>query len=78
VAGRLGDDKAPTKVLLLKGLYLENPRKAAVVDDFVSKLSESPLYEVKKDELKRSIGNESEWASEYSVALLLKNPISSK
>ena len=78
VAGRMGDGKAPAKVLLLKGLYLENPRKAAVVDDFVAKLSESPLYEVKKDELKRSIGNESEWASEYSVTLLLKNPISSK
>jgi type IV pilus assembly protein PilM len=78
VAGRLGDDKAPTKVLLLKGLYLENPRKANVVDDFRSKLRESPLYEVKEDEFTRSLGNESEWASEYSVALLLKNPISSK
>jgi hypothetical protein len=75
---RSGQDKAVAKVLLLKGLYLENPRKAGVVDDFVEKLSESPLYEVKKDELKRSLLNENEWASEYSVALLLKNPISSK
>jgi hypothetical protein len=78
VAGRLGEGKAPTKVLLLKGLYLENPRKANVVDDFRSKLRESPLYEVKEDEFTRSLGNESEWASEYSIALLLKNPISSK
>jgi type IV pilus assembly protein PilM len=77
-SNRSAQDKAGAKVLLLKGLYLENPRKAAVVDDFVAKLSESPLYEVKKDELKRSLGNENEWASEYSVALLLKNPISSK
>ncbi len=78
VAAASSEDKPGANVLLLKGLYLENPRKAAVVDDFVANLSESPLYEVKKDELKRSIGNENEWASEYSVALLLKNPISSK
>jgi type IV pilus assembly protein PilM len=78
VAVRSGEGTAGEKVLLLKGLYLENPRKAAVVDDFVAKLNESPFYEVKKDGLKRSIGNENEWASEYSVALILKNPISSK
>jgi Tfp pilus assembly protein PilN len=58
--------------LLLQGLYLENPRNASVVDDFIAKLGESPLYEVKKDELKRSVPNDTEWAYEYSVPLILK------
>ncbi len=68
----------PAKVLMLRGLYLENPRGATVVDDFLAKLGESPLYEVNKEELGRSVPNETEWAYEYSVPLILKNPISDK
>ncbi len=68
-----GPPKAPAQVLQLEGLYLSNPRGAAVVDDFITKLEESPLYEVSKNELTRSVPNEAEWAFEYSVPLILKN-----
>ncbi len=69
-----GASKAGGRPLLLQGLYLDNPRGAAVVDDFVAKLSESSLYEVNKNELKRSVPNESEWAYDYSVQLILNPP----
>ena len=69
-------EKEQVTVLLLKGLYLQNDRNTAVVDDFVDKLSASPLYETMKDDLKRSVPNETEWAYEYEIPLVLKNPIS--
>ena len=31
-------------ILMLKGLYLYNPRQTAVVDDFVAKLKGSPIF----------------------------------
>jgi type IV pilus assembly protein PilM len=61
--------------VLLEGLYLDNPRGPVVVDDFVANLGESPFYEVSKADLKRSVPNETAWAYEYSVPLILKNPI---
>lgn len=70
--------KEPPPVLMLRGLYLDNPRGAAVVDDFVDKLGQSPFYDVNKDELKRSVPNETEWAFDWSVPLILKNAISLK
>jgi type IV pilus assembly protein PilM len=68
--------KEETVILVLKGLYLVNDRNTAVVDDFVTKLSESELYTVLKDDMKRSVENEAEWAFEYEIPLALKNPIS--
>ena len=62
------------ETLLLKGLYLWNDRQTAVVDDFVAKLGESPLYTVDKDNLKRSVPNDTEWAYEFEIPLLLKPP----
>jgi Tfp pilus assembly protein PilN len=63
-------------VLSLKGLYLWNDRQTAVVDDFVTKLGESTLYTVDKDNLKRSVPNDQEWAYEFEIPLVLQNPIS--
>ncbi len=63
--------------LLLKGLYLYNNRQAAVVDEFIAKLGESPLYTVDKDNLKRSVPNDQEWAYSFEVPLVLKNNIGS-
>jgi hypothetical protein len=57
---------------LLKGLYLWNDRQTAVVDDFVAKLSESPLYTVDKDNLKRSVPNDADWAFDFEIPLVLK------
>ncbi|HEY3901672.1 MAG TPA: type IV pilus assembly protein PilM [Chthoniobacter sp.] len=62
--------------IILKGLYLANPRNAQVVDDFVNKLSESQLYTVDKAHLERSLPNDKEWAYDFKIPLTLNNPIS--
>ena len=63
-------------VLMLKGLWLYNDRKTAVVDDFVKNLKESPLYEVatERDEgFRRAVENDAEWAYDFAIPLVLKN-----
>ena len=74
-AGKPVAPKPEKTVFLLKGLYLDNPQGASVVDEFVNKLDESPLYEVNRDEsvFKRSVPNETEWAYEFSFPLVLKS-----
>ena len=72
-----GKAKAPGQLavrsgIMIQGLYLNNPDGAKVVDDFVRNLGESELYDVAKDELKRSVPNEKEWAYEFSVPLVFK------
>jgi len=70
--------KAPSVVLMLEGMYLDNPRQATVVDDFVANLAESQMYQPSKetrDGFTRSTPNESEWAYPYSIPLVLKDPI---
>ena len=71
-----GGRPAPGLRLVLKGLYLSNPRNALVVDDFVNKLSDSKLYSVDKPGIKRSVPNEQEWAYDFEIPLILNNPIS--
>ncbi|MDB6155037.1 MAG: Type pilus assembly protein PilM [Chthoniobacteraceae bacterium] len=68
--------KDPRPVLLLQGLYLENPKNAQIVVDFIEKLKASPLYEVREDEMRRANPNDTEWAFDYSVPLVLKTSIS--
>ena len=65
-------------ILTLKGLYLMNARGASVVDDFVDKLTESALYTVDKEppRFKRNVPNDSDWAYDFEIPLILKNPIS--
>ena len=62
--------------VILKGLYLSNPRNTQVVDDFVAKLNESQLYTVDKAKLERSLPNDKEWAYDFKIPLTLNNPIS--
>ena len=62
--------------LILKGLYLSNPRQAQVVDDFVAKLKESTLYSVDTAGIKRSVPNDQDWAFDFTIPLVLNNPIS--
>lgn len=59
--------------IMLNGLYLNNPESAKVVDDFVKNLCESELYDAEKEELKRSVPNEREWAYEFSIPLVFKS-----
>jgi type IV pilus assembly protein PilM len=66
----------PPVVLQVRGLYLANEQGASVVDAYIQKLKESPLYEVREEDQVRSVPNEAEWAYEWSVPLVLKNPIS--
>jgi type IV pilus assembly protein PilM len=64
-------------VLLLKGLYLHNERQQQVVDDFLTKLKESPLYTAISDErlgYKRSLPNDQDWAYEFEIPLVLNMP----
>jgi type IV pilus assembly protein PilM len=70
--GKVQGQPAARSGIMIHGLYLNNPDGAKVVDDFVRNLGESELYEVAKDELKRSVPNEKEWAYEFSVPLVFK------
>lgn len=73
-SGRNQPPPAPRTAFIVKGLYLENPQGPSVVDEFVAKLNESPLYEVDKDvrSRTRAAPNESTWAYEFSFPLILK------
>ncbi len=61
--------------LIIRGLYAENPRGPAVVDEFLKNLAESPLYEVKADELQRTVPDSVTWGWPFQVPILLKDPI---
>jgi len=77
VPGGKGKVAAPVgPTLLLKGLWLYNDRQALALDDFVNKLKESPLYETITDKDKgfvRSVENDTEWAYEFAIPLVMKN-----
>ena len=60
---------------LIRGLYAENPRGPAVVDEFLKNLADSPLYEVKADELHRTVPDTSTWGWPYDFPIVLKDPI---
>jgi len=62
----------------LKGLYLNNDRQAGVVDDFVESLEKSEIFEVLKreeDGFIRAVPNDKDWAYEFAIPLVLKDPI---
>lgn len=63
---------APRPTFLVKGLYLENPNGPGVVDQFVDKLNESPLYSVDKAKMTRVTPTDTEWAYEFSFPLVIK------
>jgi hypothetical protein len=72
-AGAAGAAKT---ALVLEGLYLENPRGANVVDDFLANLGESPFFTTSKESMRlRATPNEADWAFDYAIVLPLKNPI---
>jgi hypothetical protein len=60
---------------MIRGLYAENPRGTAVVDEFLKNLAESPLYEVKADELQRTVPDTATWGWPFQVPIVLKEPI---
>lgn len=68
------------KALIVKGLYLDNPRQAAVIDDFVTSLQSSDLFSVQEKEkskiiTQRGSPNGEFWAYPFSLNLPLRTPI---
>jgi len=63
-----------TPELILKGLYMENPRGRNIIDDFSEALAQSPLYSVKPDRERPTIPP-TDWAAEYTIRLILKKPL---
>ena len=70
------------KALLVKGLYLDNPKQASVIDDFVTSLQSSDVFAVEEKEkskiiTQRGSPNGEYWAYPFSLRIPLRNPITS-
>ena len=68
------------KAILIKGLYLDNPRQASVIDDFVTALQSSDVFAVEdKDKSKvitqRGSPNGDYWAYPYALRIPLRNTL---
>jgi type IV pilus assembly protein PilM len=65
--------------LLLRGLYLYNPKQQEVVVDYFRKLVGSPFFNVDPNNqsraIKSTIPNNTEWAFPYELRLDLKKPL---
>ncbi|MEK0445094.1 MAG: type pilus assembly protein PilM [Verrucomicrobiota bacterium] len=66
----------PRQRLLLKGLYLENPRGIALVEQFGKALQNSDYFDVAPEQewVRTNVLNPTEWAQEFAIPLYLKNP----
>ena len=76
--GKLSD--TPVTMLVIKGLYLDNPRQAAVIDDFVNALQTSELFAVEEKDKSRIITqrgspNGEYWAYPFALKLPLRTPV---
>jgi type IV pilus assembly protein PilM len=70
------------KAIVVKGLYLDNPRQASVIDDFVTNLQSSELFAVDEKEkskviTQRSSPNGEFWAYPFALRVPLRTPIPS-
>jgi len=68
------------KAIMVKGLYLDNPRQASVIDDFVTSLQSSVVFAVDEKEkskiiTQRGSPNGDYWAYPYSLRIPLRNTI---
>ena len=74
------DAKPAVTALRIEGLYLHNDAGPAVVDEFVKKLAESPLFDINEENKEavvdlRAAQSGDEWAYAYRLIVPLKNPI---
>jgi len=79
-AGSPGSGQYSIKAISVRGLYLDNPRQASVIDDFVTALQSSDLFTVEeKDKSKiivqRASPNGEFWAYPFSLLIPLRTPI---
>jgi hypothetical protein len=68
------------KAVIVKGLYLDNPRQAAVIDDFIISLQSSEVFLVEEKEkskiiTQRGSPNSDFWAYPFALKIPLRNPI---
>jgi hypothetical protein len=68
------------KTVTIKGLYLDNPRQAAVIDDFVNAIQASEIFAVDEKEktkiiTQRGSPNGEYWAYPFSLTVPLRNPV---
>jgi hypothetical protein len=68
------------KAVIVKGLYLDNPRQAAVIDDFITSLQSSDVFLVEEKEkskiiTQRGSPNNDFWAYPFALKIPLRNPI---
>lgn len=69
------------KSISVKGLYLDNSRQAAVIDDFVTALQGSTIFKVDEKEkskiiIQRGSPSGQYWAYPFALNIPLQNPIS--
>lgn len=69
------------KAISVRGLYLDNPRQAAVIDDFVTALQSSSIFLVNEKEKSKIITlrgspNGQYWAYPFALTIPLQKPIS--
>jgi len=78
--------KAPTSVeksidgILVRGLYLYNPKQQEIVVDYLRNLANSPLFVINAKTPERviksnSVPNDTEWAFPYELQLTLRKPV---
>ncbi|MFZ0436442.1 MAG: pilus assembly protein PilM [Chthoniobacterales bacterium] len=68
------------KAVIVKGLYLDNPRQASVIDDFVTSLQSSELFVVEEKEITKVITQRGSpsgeyWAYPFALRIPLRTPI---
>lgn len=68
------------KAMIVKGLYLDNPRQASVIDDFVASLQTSELFVVEEKEMTKVITQRGSpsgeyWAYPFALRIPLRTPI---
>lgn len=71
--------KTPQQILIVKGLYLDNPRGPGVIDDYAKALAESPFLTVdlnKKQEINPVRSTDiNQWTLAYELRLPLAKPL---
>jgi type IV pilus assembly protein PilM len=66
--------------IMVRGLYLYNPKQQEIVVDYLRNLAKSPLFVVNPKTPERviksnSVPNDTEWAFPYELQLTLHNPV---
>jgi Tfp pilus assembly protein PilN len=68
------------KAVIVKGLYLDNPRQASVIDEFVTSLQSSEVFVVEEKEITKVITQRGSpsgeyWAYPFALRIPLRTPI---